>query len=101
MLEQPERVWAGVEIIAGILGVKRIAVAIEDNKPDAIRGMEKAMQSAPATAQVVVLPTYYPQGAGKAADLCRDRPRSAFRRPADGRGCLVENAGTARPSARP
>ncbi len=94
MLEQPERVWAGVEIIAGILGVKRIAVAIEDNKPDAIRGMEKAMQSAPATAQVVVLPTYYPQGAEKQqiyAVTGREVPSGGL--PMDV-GCLVENAGT-------
>ncbi len=94
MLEQPERVWAGAEMIAGMLGVKRIAIAIEDNKPAAIRGMEKAMQSAPETAQVVVLPTHYPQGAEKQqiyAVTGREVPSGGL--PMDV-GCLVENAGT-------
>lgn len=94
MLEHPERVWGGVEIIARILGVKRIAVAIEDNKPAAIRGMETAMRSAPDTAELVVLPTYYPQGAEKQqiyAVTGREVPSGGL--PMDV-GCLVENAGT-------
>lgn len=94
MLEHSDRVWTGAEIIAGILGVKRIAVAIEDNKPAAIRCMEKAMQSAPETAQVVALPTHYPQGAEKQqiyAVTGREVPSGGL--PMDV-GCLVENAGT-------
>ncbi|MFN2350490.1 MAG: RnfABCDGE type electron transport complex subunit C, partial [Kiritimatiellia bacterium] len=65
MLEQPAAVWCGAEIIAAILGVKRVVVAIEDNKPDAIHAMEQVMRGAPDSAELAILPTHYPQGAEK------------------------------------
>jgi len=95
MLERADRVWAGTRIIRHILGVKTVRVAIEDNKPDAIAAMEKAMSDADGDVAVVALPTRYPQGAEKQLIYSitgREVPSGGL--PMDV-GALVENVGTA------
>ena len=64
MLETPERVIAGLELIMKATGVNKGVIAIEDNKPDAARSMQKAAEG---KAGVTVLPltTKYPQGSEK------------------------------------
>ena len=47
MLETPEKIVKGAQIIGRILGVKRIIIAIELNKPDAIETMTKAAEAIP------------------------------------------------------
>lgn len=63
MLETPEVIIKGARIIGRILGVKRIVIAIEMNKPDAIETLSKAAQGTDVT--VMPLRVRYPQGAEK------------------------------------
>lgn len=95
MLENPERVWQGVSIIRHILGAKTVRIAIEDNKPEAIRAMEQAMRNADGDVAIVELATEYPQGAEKQqifAITGREVPSGGL--PMDV-GAVVENVGTA------
>ena len=64
MREHPEQVLDGVRIMAHALGVPRIIVGIEGNKPEALAAMREA--AAPFSGvDVVKLPTRYPMGSEK------------------------------------
>lgn len=65
MVERAEEIWAGAQIIKKILGASKIRIAIEDNKPDAIKAISDAMKNSGEDAAVVALTTEYPQGAEK------------------------------------
>lgn len=64
MLETPEKIISGVEIMMKVLGVNKAYIGIEDNKMDAI---EKVKQAAAknGSIEVVALHAKYPQGAEK------------------------------------
>ena len=64
MREQSEQVLDGVRLMAHALGVKRIIVAIENNKPEAQAAMRRAAEPF-AHISVVGLPTRYPMGSEK------------------------------------
>ena len=64
MRERPEDVRDGILLMARALGVKRILVAIENNKPEAQQAMREAARSYPDLS-VVGLPTRYPMGSEK------------------------------------
>ncbi len=94
MIERADAIWQGIRILRHILGVSRVRLAIEDNKPEAIRAMEKAMEKADGDVELVVLRTAYPMGAEKQliySILGREIPSGAL--PADV-GALVENVST-------
>ncbi|QIR14655.1 electron transport complex subunit RsxC [Shewanella aestuarii] len=58
----------GIEIIHQILNPERIIIAIEDNKPEAAKAMEKAIKTnskLASIARVTVIPTKYPSGGEK------------------------------------
>ncbi len=96
MLEHAPEILAGVRVIEKILGCKRCFIAIEDNKPDAIATMRKAVAEGGYGYQVVPFRTKYPQGAEKQlikAAMGREVPRGGL--PMDV-GCLVHNVGTAK-----
>ncbi len=59
-----ESVLKGMEIVARLLSPKRVVIAIEDNKPEAIKAVNEANQSHPSI-EITVLPTRYPQGSEK------------------------------------
>ena len=61
MLEKTKEILSGVEIVARCLGVKKIYIAIEDNKPEAIK--QFTVHSSRVT--VKVLKSAYPQGGEK------------------------------------
>ena len=63
MLESPDKIIAGMQICARILGVKRILLGIEKNKSDAVDLMRKKTQG--TSIQVCALDVRYPQGAEK------------------------------------
>ena len=63
MLETPEIVVKGAQIIGRIMKAKRIVIAIELNKPDAIEMMSKTVQG--TNVEVMPLRVRYPQGAEK------------------------------------
>lgn len=60
----PERVLSGMMILAHVLMPKRIVLAIEDNKVQAIEGLQRLKTAFPCI-EFAVLPTRYPQGAEK------------------------------------
>lgn len=94
MVERADEIWVGAQIMRRALGAKTVRVAIEDNKPDAIQAMEKAMKNADGDVAIAALKTAYPQGAEKQqiyAITGREVPTGAL--PMD-IGALVENVGT-------
>ncbi len=64
MLETPERVVNGLRAIMRALNVDKGVIAIEDNKPQAIRVMQECARERKGVS-VVVMPTKYPQGSEK------------------------------------
>lgn len=64
MLERPEGVVFGLEVMMKALGAGRGIIGIEDNKPDAVRVMSQAIEGK-SDLSVVPLKTKYPQGAEK------------------------------------
>lgn len=93
MLESPERVVRGGRIMQEALGAGRLVIGIESNKLDAADAVREASQG--TGAEVVILPTKYPQGAEKQliwAILRKEVPHG--RLPA-ATGALVHNVGTA------
>ncbi len=94
MLERPERIADGLRLIMRATGVTRGVVAIEDNKPDAIAAMQRAVASVPG-AEVLALKTKYPQGGEKQLiEVVTGRQVPRGKLPADA-GALVFNVSTA------
>ena len=61
MLEKTKEILQGVELVARCLGIKQVYVAIEDNKPEAI----KQFSVVSSQFSVKVLKSQYPQGGEK------------------------------------
>ncbi|NOZ61525.1 MAG: electron transport complex subunit RsxC [Calditrichaeota bacterium] len=96
MLEKTRDILEGVKIIMKILGCKNGYIAIENNKPDAVRAMRQAVKEMKMDAEVVSLPVKYPQGAEKQLiKAITNRKVPAGGLPMDV-GCLVHNVGTAK-----
>jgi electron transport complex protein RnfC len=92
MLESPARVIRGAEMIAAAVGARRIVIAVEDNKPDAVAALQA---EAGAAVEVLVVPTRYPQGAEKQliwAVIGAEVPHGKLPAAA---GALVHNVATA------
>ncbi|MBR2215004.1 MAG: electron transport complex subunit RsxC [Selenomonadaceae bacterium] len=92
MLEEPERIVTGAQIMQKLLGVKTAYIGVEDNKPEAVTALQRAASD--SHIEVVALPTKYPQGAEKMliyALTGREVPTGGL--PMDV-GCVVQNAGT-------
>lgn len=64
MVERSERVVTGARILQAILGVARVAIAVEKNKPDAIAALREAAAEHSAI-DVQGLEVKYPQGSEK------------------------------------
>jgi len=95
MLEYSQDIFNGLKIFQKILNVKKTYIAIEKNKPDAIRKMEEIAQG-DKEVEVIGLKVKYPQGAEKQlikAITGREVPTGGL--PMDV-GCLVQNVGTAK-----
>lgn len=95
MLEKPEQILVGVDLIMKAVGVTKGYIAIENNKPDAIRLMTDKAGIYP-NIEVVPLQVKYPQGGEKqliAAVIGREVPAP----PAIPIhvGAVVQNVGTA------
>lgn len=94
MIEHAEDIATGALIIRKILEASVLRIAIEDNKPEAIEAMQKALADADGDVAVTVLSTEYPQGAEKQqiyAITGKEVPSGGL--PMDV-GCVVENVGT-------
>lgn len=64
MLEHADQIVSGARIIQKALGIERVIIGIEDNKPDAVEAIRKASQQYDSFS-VVSLKTKYPQGGEK------------------------------------
>ena len=93
LLERGEAVIGGLEILMHALNAKEGILAVEDNKPDAIALLQKAVEGKEKI-RVCVMKTKYPQGDERQivyAIFRREIP--AGKLPAD-EGCLIVNAET-------
>jgi electron transport complex protein RnfC len=93
MLERPDQILIGVEIMKKALGIQNAFIGIENNKPDAIELLTSKAHNYSGT-KVVPLEMKYPQGAEKQlikAIVNREVPSG--RLPMDV-GCVVDNVGT-------
>jgi Na+-translocating ferredoxin:NAD+ oxidoreductase subunit C len=99
MVEQPADILTGARIILKILGIKVCHIGIENNKPDAIAEMSRAVGAASlAGEQIAVRPLQvkYPQGSEKQliqAITGRKVPAMAL---PSAVGVVVHNVGTAK-----
>ena len=64
MRERADEIIEGIRILRYILRPENVVIAIEDNKPEAIEVIRKALQGA-NDISVRVIPTKYPSGAAK------------------------------------
>lgn len=95
MLEEPEKILRGMEIIIKILGAKVGAVGIENNKSDAVKALQKKAAELNLPYKVYSLYVKYPQGAEKQLiKAVTNRRVPAGGLPMDV-GCVVQNVGTA------
>ena len=65
MRERAPEVVKGIGIFRDLMQPKKVLIGIEDNKPEAIAAMTKAVQEAGEDFQVVAVPTRYPAGGAK------------------------------------
>ncbi len=64
MLEEAQGIVKGARLMQKALGIERVLVGIEANKPDAVQSMRQACEG-DSSFQVVSLPVRYPQGGEK------------------------------------
>lgn len=89
-LENTDNVVGGMKAVKKWLGIHRVIVAVENNKPDVIQKMSQALSDDPET-RVLTLRSRYPQGAEKVLiQSCTDRRVPMGGLPADV-GCIVMN----------
>ncbi len=94
MMEYPDEILDGAELVRIATGADRILVGIEDNKKEAFEILQQ--KAASRSAEVFLVKTKYPQGAEKNliyALLGREVPRGGL--PFDV-GVVVQNVGTAK-----
>lgn len=95
MIERAADIFTGITIISRILGVGKIRIAIEDNKPKAIEAMAAAIGDSALDIEIVKLKTLYPQGSEKQQIFSvTGRTVPMGKLPMDV-GCVVENVSTA------
>jgi Na+-translocating ferredoxin:NAD+ oxidoreductase subunit C len=93
MVERPEAIVEGLVLIMKALGVKKGAIGIEDNKPEAVKKLKEFIKGRDIT--IISLKTKYPQGAEKMlikAVLGKEVPPGKL--PLDV-GTVIQNTGTA------
>ncbi|WP_394248167.1 electron transport complex subunit RsxC, partial [Vibrio profundi] len=90
--DHADQVIQGIEIVEHILKPKLTVIGIEDNKPDAIKALEKAAQSKDIVIRVI--PTKYPSGGEKQLiKVLTNKEVPVGGIPAD-IGVLVQNVGS-------
>ena len=93
MLEEPEKVVAGLEIILRLFDRAKGYICIEDNKPDCIAKMKDLVKDRPRI-EVKELMTKYPQGGERTLIYAvTGRQINSTMLPADV-GCIVDNVDT-------
>lgn len=65
MLESPEALLSGIQIVMHVLGVQQAFIGIEANKRDALNNLRKLSEASNLPINVMALKTRYPQGGEK------------------------------------
>lgn len=93
MVEEPEALVGGLNVILSLFENARGMILIEDNKPEAIRILSEFVKD-DEKISVKVLKTKYPQGAERQIiNVATGRKINSFMLPADA-GCIVNNVDT-------
>ena len=93
MLERPEEIVGGLKVILQLFAKAKGLICIEDNKPEAIRVMQEAVQGE-SRIEVKVLKTKYPQGGERTLiSAATGRKIYSAKLPSDA-GCIVDNIST-------
>jgi len=95
MREKAEEIVDGAGIMARALGVARIIVAIESNKPEAIAALRQFSHGLGTPFSVAVVPTQYPMGSAKHLVLAVTGKETPARARTAELGVLVYNVATA------
>ncbi len=93
MMEEPEKIVQGLAIVLGLFKGAQGIIAVEDNKPEAIRLLREKVKDEPRI-RVNKLKTKYPQGAERQLIYANTgRYVNSNMLPADA-GCIVHNVDT-------
>lgn len=93
MLEMPEKIIGGLKVILSLFSKAKGIIAIEDNKPEAINVIRKAIEGE-KNISVSILKTKYPQGSErKLIFATTGRKINSSMLPSDV-GCVVDNVDT-------
>lgn len=93
MLEEPEKLVEGLKIMLQLFDKAKGVIAIEDNKPEAIKIMQELIVKE-SNIEVRVLKTKYPQGSERhLVSVVTGRKLNSKKLPADV-GCIVDNVDT-------
>ncbi len=93
MLEMPEKIVQGLRCILRLFDSAKGVIAIENNKPEAIRIMQEAVKGE-SRMSVAVMQTKYPEGAERCLiNAITGREVNSKMLPADA-GCIVDNIST-------
>lgn len=96
-LDNSENIIGGIHLLVKYLGFKRVVIAVEDNKPEAIKILADIAQKdeeVGATIELMTLKSKYPQGAEKMmVQSATGRKVPPGKLPADV-GCVVMNVGS-------
>ncbi len=97
MIEHTEAILKGIEIVARILEVKKVYIAIEENKLEAVKRFNSKLHTKkyllPQT-EVKVLESLYPQGAEKQLIYSLTKRKVPSGKLPFDVGCVVQNVGT-------
>ena len=94
MQVQAADIVLGAEILAHILGVERILLAVEDNKPAALTAMQAAAADAAQGCEVMTFFHKYPSGREATPEILTGKQVPTGGLPAD-LGIVCQNPGTA------
>ena len=93
MLEEPEKIIGGLKVILQLFDGAKGVIAVEDNKPEAIKKL-KELTAKESNLEVVSLKTKYPQGGERQLVYAvTGRKLNSKKLPADV-GCVVDNVDT-------
>jgi Na+-translocating ferredoxin:NAD+ oxidoreductase subunit C len=93
MMEEPEKIVGGLNIILTLFEQAKGIIAIEDNKPEAIQKLRELTANEPRI-EVVALKTKYPQGGERQLVYATTgRKLNSKKLPSDV-GCVVDNVDT-------
>lgn len=94
MMEIPEQLISGLNIMLSLFPKAKGVIGIEDNKPEAIAKLTEMCKNE-SRIEVAVLKTKYPQGAERSLIFAvTGRAINSSMLPADA-GCIVDNVATA------